>query len=292
MAELPHLGLYRKGLAAALFLGPLLFLVDNLIHPEELKRDNEAEQLREIGRALRRLADRTLPRTLSVLMLRGGGARPGVSCVRRRRPTLGLLAGAAGVLGLIGLGGALALDGVTWGILGEVYGEHRSPEIENALQRRAGLRVDAALLLADPLWVGALVALATGAARERAVPVWAALLFSLGGVMVGIEGVVADNTYFIVSAAVLMLGSWALALPIWRMSDAEFAAGGPGPGSPRPETASTRGARLRGAPEPSLPTYCPYSGITTRNEGAIAGLAGPPLIRSLSAADRASDSNE
>ena len=59
--------------------------------------------------------------------------------------------------------------------------------------------------------------------------------------MAGIEGLVADNTYFIVSAAVLMLGSWALAVPVWRMSDEEFAAAGLV--ALRVETASTRGAR-------------------------------------------------
>lgn len=229
MAELPHVGLYRRGLVAALVLGTLLFLVDNLIHPEELKRDHEAEQLRAIAADYTAWQLAHFIGLLAVLLF--AGVVLGLAfMVRRRRPLLGLLAGAAGVLGLIGLGGALALDGVTWGILGESYARDPGPTLERALHDVQASEWTLPYYSLILLWVGALVALAVGAAREGAVPVWAALLFSLGAVMVGIEGVVADNTYFIVSAAVLMLGSWALAAAIWRMSDAEFAAGGPGRG--------------------------------------------------------------
>ena len=45
MATLPHLRLYRLGTATALILAPLLFLIDNLLHPEELTRGNELEQV-------------------------------------------------------------------------------------------------------------------------------------------------------------------------------------------------------------------------------------------------------
>ena len=38
MTKLPHLRLYRLGTAWALILAPLLFLIDNLLHPEELTR--------------------------------------------------------------------------------------------------------------------------------------------------------------------------------------------------------------------------------------------------------------
>lgn len=227
MAGLPHVGLYRRGLAAALFLAPLLFLVDNLIHPEEFKRDHEAEQLRAIADSYTAWQLAHFIGLLAVLLF--ASVVLGLAfMVRRRRPALGLIAGAAGVLGLIGLGGALALDGVTWGILGESYARDPGPALENALhdvQTSEWTLPYYSLIL---LWIGSLVALTVGAAREGAVPVWAALLFSAGAVMVGIEGVVADNAYFIASAVVLMLGSWALAAPIWRMSDDEFAGGWPG----------------------------------------------------------------
>jgi hypothetical protein len=40
---------YRLGCGAALIAGPALFFVDNLFHPEELTRGNEAEQLAVIA---------------------------------------------------------------------------------------------------------------------------------------------------------------------------------------------------------------------------------------------------
>ena len=41
-AAAPDAGLYRRATAAALVLGPALLLLDNLIHPKEYERDNEA----------------------------------------------------------------------------------------------------------------------------------------------------------------------------------------------------------------------------------------------------------
>ena len=52
-----------------------------------------------------------------------------------------------------------------------------------------------------------------------------AVLLALGTIAVGLEGVIQDNTYFILSSALLLLGgSWA-GFAILRLSDAEFAAG-------------------------------------------------------------------
>ena len=45
MTTLPHLRLYRLGTGLALIVAPLLFLVDNVMHPEELTRGNELEQV-------------------------------------------------------------------------------------------------------------------------------------------------------------------------------------------------------------------------------------------------------
>ena len=41
--------------------------------------------------------------------------------VRRRRPRLGLVAGALGVVGLMSFAAVITLDGFTWGTLGAVY---------------------------------------------------------------------------------------------------------------------------------------------------------------------------
>ena len=41
--------LYRLGCGAALIVGPALFFLDNVIHPEEFSRGNEAQQLAAIA---------------------------------------------------------------------------------------------------------------------------------------------------------------------------------------------------------------------------------------------------
>ena len=68
--------------------------------------------------------------------------------------------------------------------------------------------------------------LAIAAARQGAVPPWAAALLALGAVMAGIETAVISNAYFIAAAAVLLAGGVAIAAAIARMSDADFARGG------------------------------------------------------------------
>ncbi len=65
------------------------------------------------------------------------------------------------------------------------------------------------------------MALAFGALRTM--PTWAAGLFGLGAVLTGIEGVISANWYFIVSAAVLLVGGAGVALAISRMDDSAFA---------------------------------------------------------------------
>src|SRR6185503_2207257 len=49
LTDLPHIGLYRRATAAALVSASVLFLVDNIIHPTEYERGNEARQLAQIG---------------------------------------------------------------------------------------------------------------------------------------------------------------------------------------------------------------------------------------------------
>src|SRR5918996_1057102 len=190
-------GLYRIGCGAALITGPALFLVDNLIHPEELGRGNEAAQL---GLAY---------------------------VVRRPRPRLGLAAGAAGVAGLMGLSFAFALDGFTWGVLGEISARPGADPATAALalhevQQSAWSAPYYAL---TALWGAALVALAWGAARAGVLRAAPAVLLALGTIAVGLEGVVQDNTYFIASSALLLLGGAWAGFAILRLDDTAFAAG-------------------------------------------------------------------
>jgi hypothetical protein len=71
------------------------------------------------------------------------------------------------------------------------------------------------------LWIAGVVVLAIGA--RRTMPLWAAGLLGVGGILVGIEGAVAANWYFIASSAVLLLGGVAIASTISRMDDRAFA---------------------------------------------------------------------
>lgn len=228
MIAVPNLRLYRLGTAAALVVAPAIFLADNLLHPEEFTRDHESEQLAEIASAYTRWQLAHFLGFISALVFTA--AVLGLAfLVRRRQPALGLAGGALGVLGLLGLAGALALDGFTWGVLGEVStrpgADPRTLELalHDVQQSEWALPFYASALA----WIAGLVILAIGTARQRATPTWAAALFALGAMMVGLEAQVQDNTYFIVSAAVLLAGGAAVAAPLARMGDADFGAGGP-----------------------------------------------------------------
>ena len=149
--------------------------------------------------------------------------------VRRRQPRLGLVAGTMAMVGLLGLAGLITLDGYTWGIVGA---QSADPDV--------GPRAAAAMLgevqesswslpyyLTPVAFLLGMAALAVGAARQGAVPAWTAGLLVLATLMTATETAIASNAYFIAGAAVLFAAGVAFAAALWRMSDAEFAAGGP-----------------------------------------------------------------
>ena len=226
MTKLPHLRLYRLGTAWALILAPLLFLVDNLLHPEELTRGNELEQVAVIADSYDRWQAAHaigfvaiiafVPAVLGLAFL-----------VRRRQPTLGLLAGALAITGVLGLAAAITIDGFAWGVAGRLS---ESPEVGpggaaaalKELQESGWSYVDH---LAPLGFIVGVVMLAVGAARQGAVPTWAAALLALAVLMVGTETAIVSNAYFIAGATVLLAGGVAVALPILRMSDEQFAQG-------------------------------------------------------------------
>ena len=223
MTALPHLGLYRRATGLALILAPAIFLVDNLIHPEEFTRDHEPQQLAEIADAYTRWQLAHFLGFVAILIF--AAAILGLAfLVRRRQPLLGLLGGALGILGLLGLAAVIALDGFAWGVLGEVWsrgGDKRAIELAlNDMQQSEWSLQFYALPLA---WIAGLALLAITAARHGAVPLWAGGLFALGAVAVGLEGAIQDNAYFIASAAVLAVGGAALGASILRLQDREFA---------------------------------------------------------------------
>jgi hypothetical protein len=238
VGELPQLDLYRRATVAALVIGPAAFLLANILHPEEFKRDHEAEQLAAIAAAYTRWQAAHLI-TLGAILVYAVAIAGLAFLVRRRQPGLGLAGGALGIAGLIALGGALALDGFTWGILGEVSARPGvdSRTVELALQDVQQSEWNLPFYSGAAAFVIGLVLLAVGAARQGAVPVWSAGLLALGAVLVGAEGAVQDNAYFIVASAVWLAGGVAVAAGIAGMDDREFAAGGPEAGATRPPPA-------------------------------------------------------
>jgi hypothetical protein len=229
VTALPNLGLYRRATAAALVIGPFLFLVDNLLHPKEYTRGHEAEQLAKIGDSYTRWQ---LAHTIGfVALIIFVAAVLGLAFfVRRRRPTLGLVAGALGIVGLLGGAAVFAIDGYTWGVLGEVSTkpgvDRHTVEITLHEVQQSGWSL--AYYLPVVLWIGGVAALAIGATRYAGVPPYAGALLALGALMVGTESGITSNVYFIVSSAVWLAGGIAFANVLARMSDAEFA------GEPRP----------------------------------------------------------
>jgi hypothetical protein len=206
---LPHLRLYRLGTAAALIAAPVLFLLDNLLHPEEVERGNPERQVELIADSYTRWQAAHALGFAAVVVF--AAAVLGLAfLVRRRQPLLGLVGGALAVAGLLGLAAAITIDGFTWGVVGVVSEDTRVGPAAAAATLDAGT-----------------IVLAVAAARQGAVPAWAAGLMVLAVLMVGTETAIVSNAYFIASAVVFLAAGVAMALPLLRMSERQFAAGSP-----------------------------------------------------------------
>jgi len=215
--------LYRQGTALAVVTAPLVFLVANVLHPEEFGPDHEAAQLAEIAANYTTWQVAHFLTFASIVVF--AAAVLGLAyLVRRARPQVGLVFGALALAGLFGLAFVVALDGYTWAILGEVSAK---PEADPATVELALHDVQQAswsipYYLTPLLFIIGLVVLAINAARQETVPFWTAALFSLGVVMVGVEAEVQDNAYFIAAASVLFLGGAAMSAALWRAGDERF----------------------------------------------------------------------
>jgi hypothetical protein len=226
MTNLPHLRLYRLGTAAALVVAPLLFLVDNLLHPKEVSRGNEIEQVVLISQAYTRWQAAHVIGFLAILAF--VPAVLGLAfLVRRRQPTLGLLAGGLGLAGLLGLAAVITIDGFAWGIAGELAGNsplgpRGAAEVLSDLQ---GSEWALPYYLTPLGFVVGMLMLVIGAARQGAVPAPAAAVFGLAVLMVGTETAIVSNAYFIAGAAVFLVGGVLVAGAVLRMSDEQFAQG-------------------------------------------------------------------
>lgn len=227
MATLPHIRLYRLGTAVALIAAPFLLLADNLIHPKELGRHNELEQVLLIANHYTRWQLAHVVGFLAILTF--APAVLGLAfMVRRRQPGYGLVAGALALAGLIGLAAVITIDGFAWGIAGELattspLGPDHASEVLHDLQ----VSEWSLPYYLTPLgFIVGTVMLAVGIARQGAVPGWAGGLLVLAVLMVGTETAIVSNAYFIAGAGVFLAAGIAVALSLLRMSDEQFAQGG------------------------------------------------------------------
>jgi hypothetical protein len=226
MSNLPHIRLYRVGTAVALVVAPLLFLIDNLIHPEELTRGNELEQVRLIADAYTRWQAAHAIGFLAVLAF--APAVLGLAfLVRRRRPGYGLIAGALALAGVLGLAAVITIDGYAWAIAGELSGNEKVGPAASAamLKDLQGSEWSYVYYLTPVGFIVGMLMLAIEAARSGAIPTWAGVLLAVAVLMTGTETAIVSNEYFIAGAVVFLAAGIAVALPLLRMSDAEFAQG-------------------------------------------------------------------
>jgi hypothetical protein len=207
----------RRITAATVIAAPVLFLVVNLMHPKEYRRGHRPEQLREIADNYTRWQLAHFLTFVAILLF------VFVVCglawiLWTRRERQALVGGALGLVGLVALGGVLALDGFTWGVLGQVYTWDGSDarSIENALLAVQESKWNLPFYVGGLAWLIGLVTLAHGLIAERVVPAVAGWIFALGAVLVGLEGAVQDNVYFIVAAAVLAIGGVGVGMALMR----------------------------------------------------------------------------
>ena len=147
--------------------------------------------------------------------------------VRRRRPVAGLWGGALTMLSLMALAAIVALDGFTWGVVGQVSGRTGDTRVTAQVLhevQQSGWSLQY-YLPALAFAIG-MVVLAVSAVRAGAVPAWAGWLFALGSVLVGTEGVIVSNAYYVAGSAVMLVAGASVAWALRRMSDEEFASGG------------------------------------------------------------------
>jgi hypothetical protein len=221
----PDARLYRIATGAALIVGPALLLLDNLIHPEELPRGNEAEQLTAIAASPTRWQLAHLIGFLGVVVF--AAAIAGLAyLVRRTRPRLGLAGGALGIAGLLALAFALALDGYAWGTIGDLYGREEldGSTLATALDELQNSAWSVPYYALIALWVAGMLLLAAGAAPAVGAP--AAALLGVGTILVSIEGLIADNAYFIASSAVFLVGGAACGVAALRAGDGPWSRSG------------------------------------------------------------------
>ena len=138
------------------------------------------------------------------------------------------MAGGLAIAGLLGLAAAITIDGFAWGVAGELSA---NPEVGPDGAAAALKELQESGLVVRLLPRAARVHRRHGdAGRRRRAPGRGARAgprpcSALAVLMVGTETAIVSNAYFIAGATVLLAGGVAVALPILRMSDEQFAQG-------------------------------------------------------------------
>jgi hypothetical protein len=222
MTDLPHLSLYRRATAAAFVVGPALFLLDNLIHPKEFATGHEAEQLAEIAEHYTRWQLAHVIGLIALYLL--AVAVLGLAfAVRRRAPTAGLVGGTLALAGVLAFAGVITLDGFAWGIVGEVSARADARTAELTLHDLQRSEWSLPYYLPALGFLVGLIALAIAAVRTRLLPLGTGAVLALGTLLVGLEGAIHSNAFFITGAVVFLVAGLGMAAALGRMSDAEFA---------------------------------------------------------------------
>jgi hypothetical protein len=150
--------------------------------------------------------------------------------VRRHSPRAGAVGGTLALVGILSFAAVIALDGFTWGVLGDVSA--RDPAY--AAGAREALHEVQQSGWSYQFYVPALgfaigmPVLAIAAARSGLVPAAAGYLLALAAVLVGTEGLIVSNAYYVVGSSVMLAaGAW-IAWSLHRTSSSS-ASRPPGP---------------------------------------------------------------
>ena len=214
--------LLRRATAVALVVGPALLLLDNLLHPKELARGkgDEAEQLRLIADHATRWQLAHLFGFLAIVAF--SLAVVGLAVlVGRSQPRLAVWGGVLAMVGLFALAGAIALDGFTWGVLGDVSGRPGQDQatLATALDEVQNDGWSQQFYATGALFLVGMLLLAVGVARARLAPLWAVVTFAAGIVMVGIEVQVVSRPFWIAGAAIFLAGGAGIGGSVFRTKE-------------------------------------------------------------------------
>jgi hypothetical protein len=205
----------RRITAVAVVASTVLFFVVNLIHPKEFTRDHEAQQLQTIADHYTRwqLAHflTFVALLLFVLVILGFAY-----LLYPRLDRMAIAGGLLGLFGLIALAGVLALDGFTWGALGQVttWSGVDQHSLQLALHAVQQSHWNLYFYVGGLGWLVGLLILTIGLIRTDVIPAAAGWIFALGTVLVGIEAAIESNAYFIVASAVYAIGGVGVGLAL------------------------------------------------------------------------------